>query len=179
MPCAAGNRCACVPDHTPAPPDFTRHPCRVCAGYLHGMCGVVDPLGDSEMHRVCHNCANSGGRKTSREQPAEGQPEKRRCNGSTRAGSAQNGSGLILGQAVAKKPGGADKRTRVTLEAKMHALDLLETMSATAVAKKVGTGESTIYRWKKDEKRIRNEAASAKAGAKSTKTGDFPKVRVV
>ncbi|CAB1117873.1 unnamed protein product [Ectocarpus sp. CCAP 1310/34] len=60
MPCAAGSRCTAVPDHTPGPPAFTNHQCRgVCGQYLHGTCGVVDPQGTSEMHRICHNCLSS------------------------------------------------------------------------------------------------------------------------
>ena len=48
----------------------------------------------------------------------------------------------------------------------MNALDLLGTMSLPAVAARMGTGESTIYVWTKDEKKLRSTAASAKAGVK-------------
>ena len=65
MPCAAASHCRAVPDHTPGPPDFTNHPCKVCGKYLHGTCGVADPLGESEMHRVCHTCLSSRGRENS------------------------------------------------------------------------------------------------------------------
>ena len=65
MPCAAGSRCVRVPDHTPVAPGFTKHPCRICGGYLHGMCGVVEPESDSEMQPVCHSCVNTGGGKIS------------------------------------------------------------------------------------------------------------------
>jgi len=58
----------------------------------------------------------------------------------------------------------------------VNALDLLGTMSLPAVAARMGTGESTIYAWTKDGKKLRSAAASAKAGAKSTKGGEFPKV---
>ena len=65
MPCAAGRRWA-VPDDTPGPPRFTNHQCRgVCGQYLHGNCGVVDPRGTSEMHRICHTCATSRESETS------------------------------------------------------------------------------------------------------------------
>ena len=59
----------------------------------------------------------------------------------------------------------------------MNSLDLLGTMSLPAVAARMGTGESTIYARKKDEKKLRSAAASAKAGVKSTKGGEFPKLR--
>ena len=65
MPCAAASRCKAVPDHTSGPPDFTNYPRKVCVKYLHGTCGVADPLGESEMHRVCHTCLISHGRETS------------------------------------------------------------------------------------------------------------------
>ena len=48
---------SCSRPHT-RPTEFTSHQCRgVCGQYLHGICGVVDPLGTSEMHRICHTCA--------------------------------------------------------------------------------------------------------------------------
>ena len=84
---------------------------------------------------------------------------------------------MKLRQPAAKKPGVAAKRKRVSAEDKVNALDLLGTMSLPAVAARMGTGESTIYAWNKDEKKLRSAAASAKAGAKSTKGGEFPKVR--
>ena len=65
MPCAAGSKCAVVPDHTPGPPNFTTHRCRVCQVYLHGICGLADPRGDNEMQRVCHGCFNPDKRNRS------------------------------------------------------------------------------------------------------------------
>ena len=59
---------------------------------------------------------------------------------------------MKLRQPVAKKPGGAAKRKRVPAEDKVNALDLLGTTSLPAVAARMGTGESTIYAWKKDKK---------------------------
>ena len=67
MPCAAGSLCALKPDHTLGPPHFTNHKCRACGGwsFLHGLCGVRDPLSDNMMHRVCHPCVTSTTRKES------------------------------------------------------------------------------------------------------------------
>ena len=70
MPCAAGSLCAAIPDHTPGPPLFTIHKCRVCGSYLHVLCGLPDPLGDNEMQRVCHGCVNSNNRKESSADPS-------------------------------------------------------------------------------------------------------------
>lgn len=59
----------------------------------------------------------------------------------------------------------------------MNAIEHLKTMSVAAVAAKLGIGESTVYSWKSDEKKLKDAAAVGKAGAKSTKGGEFPKVR--
>ncbi|CAB1112921.1 unnamed protein product [Ectocarpus sp. CCAP 1310/34] len=76
MPCAAGDPCT-VPDDTPGPPHFTIHKCSgVCGQYLRGICGVVDPLGTTEVHRICHTCAASRERETSGAGTAGAQPEK-------------------------------------------------------------------------------------------------------
>ena len=81
MPCAAGRRCA-VPDDTPGPPRFTNHQCRgVCGQYLHGNCGVVDPRGTSEIHRICHTCATSRESDTSGAGTAGAQSETRDSSG--------------------------------------------------------------------------------------------------
>lgn len=61
----------------------------------------------------------------------------------------------------------------------MNALELLKVMSVAAVSAKMGIGESTLYSWKGDEKKLKDAAAVGKAGAKSTKGGEFPKVRSV
>ena len=80
MPCAAGRRCA-VPDDTPGPPRFTNHQCRgVCGRYLHGNCGVVDPRGTSEMHRICHTCSTSRESETLGAGTAGAQSEKHNNN---------------------------------------------------------------------------------------------------
>lgn len=150
MPCAAGSRCTAVADNTPGPPHFTNHPCKACGKYLHGTCGVVDPLGESEMHRVCHNCESSRCRKTSGAGTAGGRSEKRDSSQGKGKCPAGTSSAARLGQPVAKKPGGAPKRKRVSNEEKVNALDLLETRSVAAVAAKMGTGESTIYNWKSE-----------------------------
>ncbi|CAB1104026.1 unnamed protein product [Ectocarpus sp. CCAP 1310/34] len=80
MPCAAGSRCLATPDHTPGPPLLTNHPCRVCGGYLHGLCGVPDPVGDNEMHLVCHGCVNSSNcKETSTDSTARAASSKPPC----------------------------------------------------------------------------------------------------
>ena len=177
MRCASASPCKAFPDHTPGPSDFTNHPCKVCGKYLHGTCCVADPLGESEMHRVCHTCLSSRGRETSGADTAGGKSEKRDSSGGKGKDPAATSSGVKLRQPVAKKPGSAAKGKRASAEDKVNALDLLGTMSLPAVAARMGTGESTIYAWNKDEKKLRSAAASAKAGAKSTKGGEFPKVR--
>ncbi|CAM9832830.1 unnamed protein product, partial [Discosporangium mesarthrocarpum] len=51
MLCAASSRC-CIPNQTHGPPFFSGHKCGDCEGYLHGICGVVDPRFDNEMKRA-------------------------------------------------------------------------------------------------------------------------------
>ena len=105
MPCAAASRCKAVPDHTPGPPDFTNHPCKVCGKYLHGTCGVADPLGESEMHRVCHTCLSSRGRETSGADTAGGKSEKRDSSGVKGKGPAGTSSRVKLRQPAKNPPG--------------------------------------------------------------------------
>ena len=113
MPCAAGSRCTAAPDNTPGPPHFTNHKCPgVCGQYLHGNCGVVDPRGTSEMHRICHTCATSRESETRGAGSSGAQPEKRDSWGGKDKSPAGASSGLRLGQGVAKKNGGAAKRKR-------------------------------------------------------------------
>ena len=172
MPCAAGRRCA-VSDDTPGPPRFTNHQCRgVCGQYLHGNCGVVDPRGTSEMYRICHTCATSRERESSGAGTAGAQSEKRDSSGGRGKIPAGASNGLKLGQHVAKKPGGAAKRKRVSVEDKVNALELLKTMTVASVTVKLGIGESTLHSWKTHEKKNMDAAASGKTGAKSTKGGD-------
>ena len=111
---------------------------------------MADPLGENEMHRVCHTCLSSRGRETSGADAAGGKSEK--CDSSAGKGKGSTGtsSGVKLRQPVAKKLGGAAKRKRVSAEDKVNALDILGTMSLPAVAARMGTGESTIYARKKD-----------------------------
>ena len=125
---------------------------------------------------VCHTCLSSRGRETSGADTAGGKSEKRDSSGGKGKDPAATSSGVKLRQPVAKKPGSAAKGKRASAEDKVNALDLLGTMSLPAVAARMGTGESTIYAWTKDGKKLRSAAASAKAGAKSTKGGEFPKV---
>ena len=103
MPCASASRCKAVPDDTPGPTDFTNHRCKVSGKYLHGTCGVADPLGESEMHRVCHTCLSSRGRETSGADTAGGKSEKRDPSRGKSKGPAGTSSGVKLRQPVAKK----------------------------------------------------------------------------
>ena len=64
------------PDHTPGPPLFTTHKCRVYESFLHGLCGLPGPQGDNEMQRVCHGCVNN--RKESSADPAAGAASSKR-----------------------------------------------------------------------------------------------------
>ena len=121
MPCAAGVHCGLQHD-TPDPPNFTCHKCRNCKRYLHSICGVPDLLGSSEMNRVCKVCSGSA------EPPVP----------------TSNGAALTLKRAVLTsvstkcKPRGATKRTRLSTEQKVEALDYLQSKRAkitTAAAK--------------------------------------------
>ena len=95
MPCAAGSQCAAVPDHTPGPPNFTIHKCRVCGGYLHGLCGLQDPLDDNEMKRVCHGCVDSNKRNESSAGSAAGAASsKRPCPEGRGTGKAKQAASL-------------------------------------------------------------------------------------
>ena len=140
MPCAAGSLCAAIPDHTPGPPLFTIHKkCRVCGSYLHGLCGLPDPLGDNEMQRVCHGCVNSNNRKESSADPAAGaafskrlRPERQETGKEKQAGALD--SLKRVGNTAARKARGADTRKRPTFEQQVEALDLLKSMSATVIA---------------------------------------------
>ena len=51
MPSAAGVCCK-LPGQTPGPPFYTIHKCRICRGYLHGICGEKDPIEDDDGKRV-------------------------------------------------------------------------------------------------------------------------------
>lgn len=181
MPCAAGSRCVATPDHTPAPPQFTNHTCRVCGGYLHGLCGVPDPLSDNEMHRVCHGCVNSNNRKeSSTDSTAGAASSKRPCAGGRATGKAKQADALgslnPVGNTAPRKVRGAENRKRPTLDQKVRALDLLKSMSGTVIAKDMGIGVSTLYGWKAKEADIRKQAAVSMPGAKSTKGAEFAKV---
>ena len=119
MPCAAGSKCAVVPDHTPGPPNFTTHRgCRVCRVYLHGICGLADPLGDNEMQRVCHGCVNPNKRNGSSADSAAGAASsKRPCPEGEGTGKDQQSGALgslkRVGQSAGnKKARGAEKRER-------------------------------------------------------------------
>ena len=167
MPCAAGSLCIAKPNHTPGPPLFTNHKCRVCGTYLHGVCGLPDLEGDDEMPRVCHGCVNSNNRKKSSTDPDAGTASSKRRwpGGQGTAEEKQAG-------APRKKVRGADKPQRPSFEQQVEALDLLKSMTGTAVVAKLGIGVSTLYSWKAKEADIRKQAAASKPGAKSTKGAD-------
>ncbi|CAB1104549.1 unnamed protein product [Ectocarpus sp. CCAP 1310/34] len=143
MPCAAGSRCLATPDHAPAPPLFTNHPCRVCGGHLHGLCGVHDLLGDDEMHRVCHGCVNSSNRKeSSTDSTAGAASSKHPCPDGRATGKEKRASALgslkPVGNTARRKVRGAENHKRPKLEDKVRALDLLKSMSSVAIAKDNG-----------------------------------------
>ena len=55
---------------------------------------MADPLGESEMHSVCHTCLSSRGRETSGADTAGGKSEKRDCWGGEGKGPAGTSSGV-------------------------------------------------------------------------------------
>ena len=136
MPCAAGLLCALKSDHTTGPPHFTNHKCRVCGGFLHGLCGVKGPLSDNEMHRVCHPCVTSTTRKESGVDTAVG-AAKRHCSEGARSTMKR------VDTTARRKARGADNRERRTFFQQRGTLDLLKTMTGVAVAEKMKIGLST------------------------------------
>lgn len=176
MPCAAGILCL-KPDHTPGPPHFTNHKCRVCSGYLHGTCGLQDPLGESEMQRVCEPCVNSTTRKASSPPDADLQASKRHCEEEQQGnGKGKRKAAVDEEPATRKKAGGAATRVRLSYERKAYALGLLETMTLNEVASKLGVGVSSIHKWKRAADSIRKKAESPTSSKKSSKGADFPEV---
>ncbi|CAB1104997.1 unnamed protein product [Ectocarpus sp. CCAP 1310/34] len=179
--------------------------CRVCGSYLHGLCGVHDPLGDNEMHRVCHRCVNSSNRKeSSTDSTAWAASSKRPCPDERATGKEKRAGALgslkPVGNTARKKsswrrkPRTTDARRqgsgarpfeeherRSNREGygdrdKVRALDLLKSMSGVAIAKDMGIGVSTLYRWRAKEADISKQAAVSMPGAKSTKGVEFAKV---
>ena len=119
--------------------------------------GFADTEGDDEMRRVCHGCVNSNNRKKSSPDPDTGTASSKRHwpGGQGTAEEMQAG-------APRKKVCGADKRQRPSFEQQVEALDLLKSMTGTAVAAKLGIGVSTLYSWKAKEADIRKQAAAFK-----------------
>ena len=114
MPCAAAVNCRLKQD-TPGPPRFTCHKCRSCQGYLHGICGVPDPMGNSDMKRVCEAC-NAGASPK-----AKGKPSTPKHTPSAPKDKP------VLKPTVAKhQPRGADKRKRLSIEAKGTVIETSE-----------------------------------------------------
>lgn len=150
---------------------------------------MPDPLGDSETHRVCEPCVNSTIRKASGTPGAELPVSKRHCEVGggkgkgkaveatrTSTSSGLEGSGAAADH-VRRKARGADTRVRLSYEKKADALVLLETMTGTAVAAKLGVGVSSVYKWRREADRIKEKLECTKPGAKSAKGADFPEVR--
>ena len=125
------------------------------------MCGLPDPESDDEIRCVCHGCVNSNNRKKSSTHPDAGAASSKRPwpRGQGTAEEKQAG-------APRKKVRGADKRQRPSFEQQVEALDLLKSMTGTAVAAKLGIGVSTLYSWKAKAADIRKQAAASKPGAK-------------
>ena len=139
MPCAAGSLCAAIPNHMPGPPLFTIHKYRVCGRYLHGLCGLPDPLGDNEMQRVCHGCVNSNNRNESSADPAAGTASSKRLRPERQETGKEKQAGALdslkrVGNTAARKGRGADTRKLPTFEQQFEALDLLKSMSGTTIA---------------------------------------------
>ena len=118
------------------------------------MCGLPDPEGDDEMRRVCHGCVNSNNLKKSSTDPDAGTASsKRHWPGGQ--GTAEEKQAC----APRKKVRGSDKRQRPSFEQQVEALDLLKSMTGTAVAAKLEIGVSTLYSWKATAADIRKQAA--------------------
>ena len=91
------------------------------------------------MQRVCHGCVNSNNRKESSADPAAGaafskrlRPERQETGKEKQAGALD--SLKRVGNTAARKARGADTRKRPTFEQQVEALDLMKSMSATAIA---------------------------------------------
>ena len=103
------------------------------------MCGLPDPLGHNEMQRVCHGCVNSNNRNESSADPAAGAASSKRLR-PERQGTGKEKQACALdslkhvGNTAARKARGADTRKRPTFEQQFEALDLLKSMSGTAIA---------------------------------------------
>ena len=162
MPCAAGSLCAAIPDHTPGPPLFTIHKYRVCGGYLDGLCGLPDPLGDNEMQRVCHGCVNSNNRNESSADPAAGAASSKRLRPERQETGKEKQAGALdslkrVGNTAARKARGADTRKRPTFEQQFEALDLLKSVSRTAIAARRNESSADPAAGAASSKRLRPE----------------------
>ena len=100
---------------------------------------MPDPLGDNEMQRVCHGCVNSNNRKESSADPAAGAaslkrlPPERQEMGKEKQAGALDSLKRVGNTAARKARGGADTRKRPTFNQQVQALDLLKSMSGTAI----------------------------------------------
>ena len=91
------------------------------------------------MPRVCHGCVNSNNRKESSADPVSGaasskrlRPERQETGKEKQAGALD--SSKRLGNTASTKARRADTRKRPTFEQQVEALDLLKSMSGTAIA---------------------------------------------
>ena len=99
---------------------------------------MPDPLGDNEMQRLCHGCVNSNNRKeSSADLAAAGAASSKRLRRQETGKEKQAGaldSLKRVGNTAARKARGAETRRRPTFEQQVEALDLLKSMSGTAIA---------------------------------------------
>lgn len=166
MPCAAGLLCK-LKHLTPGPPGFTIHKCRCCGGYLHGICGVQDPLGSTEMNRICE-----GGCTTLSGDSSRAPPALKRAAPKQKA-PALKPAGLKFAAPRPKPPApkparleppsskqkarGAESRKRMSVQQQGEVLEYMQSKRAKVkhVAKHFGIGESTVFRIKKDADKIK------------------------
>ena len=91
------------------------------------------------MQRVCHGCVNSNNRKESSADPAAGAASSKRLRPERQETRKEKQAGALdtlkrVGNTAARKGRGADTRKRPTFEEQVEALDLLKSMSETAIA---------------------------------------------
>ncbi|CAM9431297.1 unnamed protein product [Choristocarpus tenellus] len=197
MPCGAKDHCL-IPNLTPGPPHFTPDKCR-CGCYLHGICGIMVRDRNGETNRVCFKCHT----------PEEGVSDERinddgpthvsassslstrsdivgKKGGSNLGASAANTiSDDVLSNGAKRKgkqkatPGGAEKRTRLTLIQKGEVLDLLggKDMDKAKVAERYGVGVRTVARILANKKELEMQLlAGGKGDEKAVRKPQFPEV---
>lgn len=177
MPCAAGRQCN-MQHNTPAPPRYTCHMCQICGGYLHGICGIEDPLADSDLKRLCSlSCCRENG---------EGKgvptllrwfhpiPRDKASDGLSNGGGSSNTS--ESNQDKSNTPDGENglpadttpkgiwtrKRVRLSVSQKAEIIDLVQEkrVKHAVVAQKFGVAERTITRVMSQKSVIREARAN-------------------